>query len=168
VSALEMKEMTLRPHSVRNRTPARRWRVFVALLVALAAAPAARRAGAADSFVVVVNAGNPAVSLEAQTISDLFLKKSEAWPDGTKAAPVDLDENSSSRTSFSNRIHHKSTAAVKSYWQKMIFSGRDVPPPEKSSPDEVLAFVRSRRGGIGYVPASTVLGAGVKVLVVKP
>ena len=57
---------------------------------------------------------------------------------------------------------------MKSYWQKMIFSGRDVPPPEKGSPDEVVAFVRSHGGGIGYVPAGTVLGAGVKVLVVKP
>jgi hypothetical protein len=166
VSALEVKEMILGHHSAPNGNSARRWRV-VSLLLALATATASR-SGAADSFMVIVNAGNSAAALEAQAISDIFLKKSEIWPDGTKVAPVDLDENASSRTGFSSRIHRKSTAAVKSYWQKMIFSGRDVPPPEKVSPDEVVSFVRTHRGGIGYVPAGTILGPGVKVLVVKP
>jgi hypothetical protein len=43
-----------------------------------------------------------------------------------------------------------------------------VPPPQKVAPEEVIAFVRLRPGGIGYVPAGTALGAGVKVVVMKP
>jgi ABC-type phosphate transport system substrate-binding protein len=155
-----------------RRQPALGWArirgALLFLLLLLGLAPVARMATAADSFVVIVNTANPLTALKAQEVSSLFLKKTSAWADGTKASPVDLDERDSSRESFSKQIHNKSTAAVKAYWQKMIFSGRDVPPPEKASPDQVVSFVKANPGGIGYVPAGTPLGAGVKVLVVKP
>ena len=138
------------------------------LVLCCALGAVSRQAVAADSFLVIVNAANPAASLRAQDVSDFFLKKTSAWSDGTKAAPVDLDESEPARENFSSRIHHKSTAAVKAYWQKMIFSGREVPPPEKASPEEVVTFVRAHPGGIGYVPSGTALGAGVKVLTMKP
>ena len=57
---------------------------------------------------------------------------------------------------------------VKAYWQQMIFSGREVPPPEKASAKDVVAFVSANRGGVGYVPAGTPLGEGVKTVDVKP
>jgi ABC-type phosphate transport system substrate-binding protein len=123
--------------------------------------------GAAD-FVVIVNGSNPVASMSARDVSNLFLKKSTQWPDGVKAAPVDLDEAAAARESFSKSVHHKSTTAVKSYWQTMIFSGREIPPPEKSSSLEVTAFVRANRGAIAYVPAGTALGSGVKVIEVVP
>ena len=53
------------------------------------------------------------------------------------------------------------------YWQKMIFSGREVPPPEKTSSAEVVAYVRANRGAIGYVAADAALGAGVRVLKIE-
>jgi len=118
----------------------------------------------ADSFVIIINANNPVAALSSQEVSDLFFKKATAWSDGTKASPVDLNETASVRESFSKRIHGKATAAVKSYWQKMIFSGREIPPPEKVSADEVVAYVKTHRGAIGYVPSGTSLGEGVKVL----
>jgi ABC-type phosphate transport system substrate-binding protein len=119
---------------------------------------------AADSFIVIANEAGTISSLTAQEVSNLFLKKTAAWPDGTEAVPVDLGESSPVRESFSKVVHGKSLGPIKAYWQKMIFSGRSVPPPEKSSAAEVVAFVRARRGAIGYVPAGTPLGPGVKVL----
>lgn len=119
---------------------------------------------AAESFVVIVNDATPAAALSAQEVSNLFLRKMATWPDGTPAAPVDLSEGSPARESFSKRVHGKGIGAVKSYWQKMIFSGRAVPPIEKASPADVVAFVRAQRGAIGYVPQGTPLGPGVRVL----
>lgn len=58
--------------------------------------------------------------------------------------------------------------AVKRYRQQMIFGGRVVPPPEKASEDEVLAFVRGNPNASGYVLASTTLGDGVKTVNVAP
>lgn len=132
------------------------------LLAVLALAPVAGTA--AEPFVLIVNGASSVSSLEPLEVSNLFLKKKTVWPDGVKAAPVDLSESHPVRQSFSKRIHGRSVAAIKAFWQKMIFSGQEVPPPEKDSPSEVVAYVRSRRGGIGYVPEGTPLGSGVKAV----
>lgn len=154
----------MQPLSWRSRPLPRTGRILPLLLcLALGIALTVGRA-TADSFVLIVNANNPISALSGQEASDLFFKKATNWSDGTKASPVDLNETASARESFSKRIHGKSTSAVKSYWQKMIFSGREIPPPEKASPDEVVAYVKAHRGGIGYVPSGTALGDGVKVL----
>lgn len=132
------------------------------LFVALTLAPVA--GNAAEPFVLIVNGASPVGSLKPLEVSKLFLKKTTVLPDGVKAAPVDLSESHPVRESFSKRIHGKSVGAIKAFWQKMIFSGQEVPPPEKDSPSEVVAYVRSRRGGIGYVPEGTPLGSGVKAV----
>jgi len=160
--------MAIRQQLALDRAPWRSRRVRPFLLCLALGFASSRLSVAADAFVVIVNTANPAAALKSQEISDIFLKKATAWSDGTKAAPVDLDETSSARDGFSRQVHKKSTAAVKSYWQKMIFSGREVPPPEKVSADEVVAFVRKYPGGIGYVPPGTALGAGIKVVPLKP
>ena len=124
--------------------------------------------GAAEPFVVIVNAANPASAMPAEELASAFLKKVQRWPQGDEIMPVDLTDESRIRESFSRLVLQKSTAAVKAYWQKMIFSGRQVPPPEKVSSADVVAFVRANRGGIGYVAADAPLGAGVKVIRISP
>ena len=97
-------------------------------------------------------------------MSRYFLKKVTKWQNGTKVQPVDQVERSGVRQAFSSEIHAKDVAWIKSYWQKMFFSGRATAPPELSSDDEVLGFVRSQPAGIGYVAAGTDVGDGVKVV----
>ena len=151
-----------RPMSFRNP---RLGVIALPLLLALAGfGLAARRSVAADPFVVIVNASNPVASISVEDLSKAFMKKATRWPDGVEILPVDLKEQSAVREDFSRLIHDKSTSAVRAYWQKMIFSGREVPPPEKASSAEVLAFVRSKRGAIGYLAAETAVGEGIKVL----
>jgi ABC-type phosphate transport system substrate-binding protein len=136
------------------------------VLLLLAALPGL--AAAAEPFVVIVNAGNPVSAVAADQLSSLFLKKVTQWSGGLPALPVDLAADSAVRDSFSRQVHHKGTPAVKAFWQQMIFSGREVPPPEKGSAREVVSFVGANRGAVGYVPAGTPLGAEVKTVDVKP
>jgi ABC-type phosphate transport system substrate-binding protein len=114
---------------------------------------------------VVVNEANPVSSLSRDDVSQLFLKKTTAWPDGITVLPVDQFEDSEAREAFNRNFHRKSGKAVRAYWQQRVFSGRDVPPPEKDGDASVIAFVRRNRGAIGYVttagPAS-----GVKIVAV--
>ena len=72
------------------------------------------------------------------------------------------------RQSFSQAVLGKAPAAVRSYFQQLLFSGRGVPPVEKGSDADVLAFVRANPGGVGYVSAATPTGDGVKVLKLEP
>ena len=129
--------------------------------------PAAPRLVDAQNNAIVVIVNNATIPVEALTrdqVSKLFLKKVERWDTGTPVAPVDLAPGSEVRDVFSRAIFLKSTSAIKSYWQNQIFSGRGVPPPERDSEAQVLDFVRTTPGAIGYVAASTPLAVGVRAV----
>ena len=123
-----------------------------------------QEAQASEGFQVVINAQNPTTELPANRIARIFLKKLKRWDNGVRVQPVDLEVNSATREAFTRNVHGKSVTAIKSYWQRMIFSGRDVPPEERKTEREVLEFVRAHPGAIGYVAADTPLGDGVKKL----
>ena len=124
--------------------------------------------GAAEAapFKMIANRAVKSDSLTKQQVSDLFLRKTTKWADGTAVAAVDQADSSAVREAFSKEIHGKSTSAVKSYWNKQIFSGRDLPPLEKKTDAEVVAYVRATAGAIGYV-AENAETEGVRVVTVR-
>jgi ABC-type phosphate transport system substrate-binding protein len=105
----------------------------------------------AQSYKVIVNTANLALSLSKKEVSDFLLKKTTKWADGTIVMPVDLNSNSQTREDFSKYIHGKSTGVIRSYWQQSAFSGTASAPPEKASDAEVIEFVKKNKGAIGYV-----------------
>jgi len=131
----------------------RRWVWLSCVIVLLAATVRFALAQDESAYVVIVNPNNPERSLDRKLLSDIFLKKVTRWPDGEACRPVDQRPSSSVRRRFSNDVHRRSVAAVRSYWQQQIFSGRDVPPPELESDVEVIRYVRRHRGAVGYVSA---------------
>jgi hypothetical protein len=56
---------------------------------------------------------------------------------------------------------------ISSYWQVLVFSGRDVPPRTLKSDADVLQFVQDNPGAVGYVSEGAPL-AGVKTITVRP
>lgn len=122
----------------------------------------------AQEFTVIVNASNPVSTMPKDDVAKLFLKKTVSWQSGRPVAPVELPTTAKAREAFAREVLNKSIAQVKSYWQQQIFSGRDVPPPEKQSENDVVAYVRSNPGAIGYVSKGVDIGRGVKALSLAP
>ena len=120
-----------------------------------------------DAFVVVVNAHNLAKSVERQFLADAFLKRASRWADDETLRPADLRPDSAARRAFSLSVVRRSVAAVRSYWQQCIFSGREIPPPELDNDAAMLRYVAKYRGAVGYVSANATLGDGVKTLTVR-
>ncbi len=137
---------------------------FCVLLLVVALALAGPASGQDVSYKVIVNAANPIGSVSRTMLGRIFLKQELDWPNGQAAQPVDLAEGTPVREDFSTVVLGRSVPAVKSYWQKQIFSGAAVPPVEKASDEEVIAFVRMFRGAVGYVRVSTQLPIAVKLL----
>ncbi|GMU08208.1 hypothetical protein [Corallococcus caeni] len=131
--------------------------------IGLFAGPA--RGSPSATYKVVVHPSNPVTELSRARLSQLFFKKSTQWDSGATALPVDLNDSSPVRAAFCDEVLKRSLPAVRAFWQQRIFSGRDVPPPELPSENEVLAFVRANPGAVGYVPASTPT-PGLKVLTI--
>ncbi len=160
---------------LRRSRKSRIWRgrracIALVAIVAFAALEASigplARADDAALFRVIVHPDNPARSIGRESLADAFLKTSTRWDDGETIRVVDQRAGSSVRKAFSESVLKRSVAAVRSYWQQRIFSGRDVPPPELDSDDAVIDYVLGHRGGVGYVsPAAKLREA--KVLVVR-
>lgn len=140
-------------------------RTFLLGLVLLAAAAA--RPLAAQGFTVVVHADNPATSLGKSEVSNIFLRRSARFASGKAAMPVDQAKSAPAREAFSKTVLGRSATAVVAFWQQQIFAGKAVPPAERASDAEVIAFVKANPGAIGYVATGTALGAGVKAVTVK-
>lgn len=116
------------------------------------------------SVKIIVHPSNPVSTLKKSQVSNFFLKKATSWETGHKVLPVDQAESSPVRKSFSEEIHGKAVHSVISYWRKQIFSGREVPPVEKNSDREVIAYVRENEDAIGYVSEGVPVGDAVKVV----
>lgn len=142
--------------------------VACTVLASGGAPPAAAARGRDAGFVVVVHEENPVASLPRAQVARLFLRKVRRWPDGAAVLPVDLAPDAPARAAFSGIVMGKSVASVRAYWQARIFSGRDVPPPEKASEADALAHVRAEPAAVGYVSDDAVLPPGVRVLHVAP
>jgi ABC-type phosphate transport system substrate-binding protein len=134
------------------------------LHLALAAALAVAAPLAAQDFKVVAHPSVGFADAPAADLAKVFLKQSPKLPDGTAAKPV--DQKGAVRAAFSQAVLARGVSAVETYWQQQIFSGRDTPPPAKTSDDDVLAYVKATPGGIGYVSAGAST-AGVKVVTIK-
>jgi ABC-type phosphate transport system substrate-binding protein len=132
---------------------------LIAVLVAFASVSTVAGLG----FKVVANVSVPTRTLSRDSTAQLFTRKNVKWPDGSRVVPVDLPVGSKTRESFSQAVHGKGSAVVDAYWQKQLFSGRDLPPLTKGSDAEMVSYVRATAGAIGYVSPEAD-ASGVKVI----
>lgn len=139
---------------------------FVALLILVSSivplAGAAWADGPSAGFVVIVHPNNSTLEVTRDFLAQAFLKRLTRWPDGETIRPTDLYVEARARTQFSGLVLKRSVAAVRSYWQQRIFSGRELPPPEFDSEEAVVRYVLSSPGAIGYVsPTANIQNAKV-------
>jgi ABC-type phosphate transport system substrate-binding protein len=135
--------------------------LFAVLALSLPAAVDAQEA----AFKVVVQESLPGASIKRSMVADIFLKKTTRWGDGYPISPVDQSTAAPVRIAFSQQVVGKPVAGVQIYWMRQMSSpGGATPPPVKPSDAEVIAFVESRKGAIGYVSEAAPLPPTLKAL----
>jgi ABC-type phosphate transport system substrate-binding protein len=140
----------------------RRGLVTLALLLVAGIRPAV----AVEPFRVIVNAKVAGKAIRRDSLSQIFLGRIDRWGDGRPIAVVDLTTTSPVRESFSRAVVEMSVLSVRAYWTRTISSGH-FPPPTRTRDDEVVAFVSTHAGGIGYVSEQATLPETVKVVAVQ-
>ena len=131
--------------------------VLVALLLSMLSVLAS-----AETAVIVAS-GNGNGSMDSATISKIFLGKSKSFPDGTQAIPVDQADGNPTRETFNDKVLGKSGSQLKSYWSRLIFTGKGTPPKQHANDAAVKAAIAANPAMIGYIDASAVDGS-VKVV----
>jgi ABC-type phosphate transport system substrate-binding protein len=146
--------------------PLRRPHLLLLVLVAAAVVTGpGKDAAAAVAFRVIVHPDVKGGQIPRSMLGAIFLKQALKWGDGRPAVPVDQSVQSAVRRQFSYDVLRQGIVEVQVYWQRRITAGL-VPPPVKTSDEDVVAFVASTPGAIGYVSSSTTLPATVREVAV--
>jgi ABC-type phosphate transport system substrate-binding protein len=97
----------------------------------------------ADVYVIV----NPGLNLTADDIKNIYTGEKEL-AESTKIRPQD---NSAAREEFLKKVLQLDVAKYESMWTKKSFRDGINPPTVRASDAEVIAYVKSNPGAIGYV-----------------
>jgi ABC-type phosphate transport system substrate-binding protein len=138
--------------------------VFALLYVAITGS-SARRPDV--HIVLVVNSTNVTSTLQRAHIAQIFMRQMVVWTNGSEILPVDQIDRAPAHITFVRTVMLQTEGAIKRYWQERIFTGSDSPPPYRVTDADVLTYVRSNAGAIGYVTEGTDLGSGVKVMEIR-
>jgi ABC-type phosphate transport system substrate-binding protein len=120
-------------------------------------------AQAQADIVAVVSAESSITRLSTGQLADIFLGKVSRFPDGSLAVPVDLSDGSAERDQFYAKVTGKTPAQIKSYWSKIIFTGRGQPPKAVQNDSDMKKYVAANIDAIGYID-STMVDNSVRVL----
>ncbi len=112
---------------------------------------------------------NPGVGIDSITDKDLqriFLGKTKNFPNGTSAVPVNQNVGEAARDTFNAKVLNKDEAQLKSYWSRLIFTGKGTPPKDEGNDDAVKNLVANNPNTIGYIDSSKVDGSVKSVLTI--
>ena len=112
--------------------------------------------------VVVVSAESDVGSLSQSQVRQVFNGQLRRVA-GVAVKPLDLPNGSATRNAFYQQVTGKSAEQMKSYWARMIFTGRGMPPREVSSERELSLLIGSDPEFIGYLEETRV-PAGLRVV----
>lgn len=140
--------------------------ISVVLAITIAPTPPDAVADDAPAVVIIVHPASSVTRLDRKFITAAFLKKKTRWSDDTSIRPVDLGARSAVRREFSATFLGRSVEKVRRFWSQVVFSGRGTPPPELDSEAEVVEYVTTHKGAIGYVSDRVALD-GAKVVQVR-
>jgi ABC-type phosphate transport system substrate-binding protein len=140
-------------------TTLQKWAKTIPLLMLAMACQCAT----ASDVVLVVSLKSEVSTLTTEQVVDIFLGKTSTFPNGVRVIPIDQQEGTNEREMFYHEFIGKTAAQVRTYWSKIVFTGKGYPPIEVAPSDRVKRVVRDNPNYIGYIDRRDV-DASVKVI----
>lgn len=113
--------------------------------------------------VVITNAQNGGLHLTPDQILKIFMGKVTRLPNGVMVKPIDQPDGLV-REAFYLTLTGKSSAQIKTYWSRQMFTGQGQPPIEAASAEELVKLVGKNPNLIGYVDKASLSDSDVVVL----
>lgn len=108
---------------------------------------------AAAEIAVIVNPANTD-TISKDDIAKIYMAKTKTFPGGKNATAFDQVEGSSARVQFVEKVIEKDEAQLKSYWSRLIFTGKGVPPKVVENDAAVKDMVSKNADAIGFIDAA--------------
>ena len=102
----------------------------------------------ASAGKIIVSPTGPA-TLSAEQAAQIFMGR-ETRVGSAVAAPV-IQKGGAARDAFHANIVKRDPVQFEAHWSKLSFTGKGKPPAVRASDEEVVKFVESTPGAIGYV-----------------
>lgn len=118
---------------------------------------------ASAGIAIIAHPGTAATALTPEQVAQLYMGRVKTLPGVGDTQMLDLPEGSPVRIEFAERVMGKTEQQLRTYWSRMIFTGKGYPPRALASPADVLRTVASTPGAIGFVDSKDVTPR-VKVL----
>jgi len=112
---------------------------------------------ASAEVAVIVGKSSGFSKLDADDVVKIFLGKKKDIG-GTPVLPVDQSEGTGARNDFYSNVVKKSESQLKSYWSRLIFTGKGQAPQVVGGDSDVVSMVATNPNLIGYVDAAAVSG----------
>jgi ABC-type phosphate transport system substrate-binding protein len=104
--------------------------------------------------IVIANPSINESDLDANTIRDIFLGRITKWKDG-KRIIVRVLRSGPVHNEFLKRVVGKNARQFSTYWKKAVFTGTGIPHKSLASEEDMVKFISSTPGAIGYIDSST-------------
>lgn len=125
------------------------WGLGTILLVLMCLASTAAFA----DVVVIANKNVSETSMSKDKVKQIFLGKVVKWQDGSRIRFVTLKGDS--HKSFLKEYIGRSEAQYKTYWKKILFTGKGSMPKSFDTEQEMAQYVANTKGAIGYISKNT-------------
>ena len=134
------------------------------LQIALLGCCIATGAWAQSPLIVIANPSVAVDKIDANQVTQIFLKQIQTWPDGKAIQPIDIKEGSPLRTEFYSKVAGRSPGQMRAYWARQAFTGMGFAPKEFATADDVSKAVQTTPGAIGYIDKKSAVGSAKIVL----
>lgn len=104
----------------------------------------------ANDFYIIANNSVPDDSINRQRLQDIFLGDIGNWANGDRIQLATLRRGDANEA-FLRDIIGRTAAQYNTYWKQIVFTGRGVPPQEFNNDDDMINYIASTRGAIGYI-----------------
>lgn len=103
----------------------------------------------ADTLIVTARAGAIG-TLDRQEAERLYLGRTAVLADGTPVALADLPPGNV-RDNFYQALTGKNPLQIRTYWSRIVFTGRALPPKEAASAAQLRSWLVANPNMIGYL-----------------
>jgi ABC-type phosphate transport system substrate-binding protein len=119
----------------------------------------------ASDLVMIGNRSVPVSELSQEDIQNIYLGKKKNWDNGMKIMVATLVDGAVTDKFLKDYVK-KNSNTFDTYWKKQIFTGGGKPPVKFDKEKDLVEYVSSNKGALGYVSSQSV-SENVKIILVS-
>ncbi|MDH5387566.1 MAG: hypothetical protein OEY06_03845 [Gammaproteobacteria bacterium] len=104
-------------------------------------------------IVVVASLDSPISKMSQREVTNIFMAKTNRNSEGKRVTAIELSD-SDCKTEFYKVITGKTISQLKSYWSKLIFTGKGKPPRSFDENKSLVEELNNNDYAVTYIPAN--------------